>query len=111
MKLLLDANLSWRLVKKLANDYEVVEHVTRSGLPIPASDLAIWQYAHNHDFIIVTNDEDFANLLILRGAPPKIVLLRKGNLTTNLIADLLISKKEDIQKLNGDAQFSLLGIY
>lgn len=111
MKLLLDANLSWRLVKKLSGEFPMVEHVTRTGLPIPASDKAIWQYAHDNGFIIVTNDEDFSNLLILRGAPPKIILLRKGNLTTAQIASLLISRKEDILNLSNDTHYSLLRIY
>jgi len=41
MKLLLDANLSYRLVKKLAYTFPDCSDVTKTGLPIPAEDIAI----------------------------------------------------------------------
>ena len=42
MNLLLDANLSWRMVKKLSKCYSGVYHVDTCGLSIPASDIEIW---------------------------------------------------------------------
>ena len=65
MKLLLDANISWRLVKKLAGVFPNVLHVNDSGLPIPAKDEEIWNWALQNDFVIVTNDEDFLNFTLL----------------------------------------------
>jgi predicted nuclease of predicted toxin-antitoxin system len=38
MKLLIDSNLSWRLVKLLENDFPECLHVNRSGLIQPPSD-------------------------------------------------------------------------
>jgi predicted nuclease of predicted toxin-antitoxin system len=111
MKLLLDANLSWRLVRRLSNDFAVVEHVTRTGLPIPADDKEIWDWALANDFIIVTNDEDFSNLLILRGFPPKVVLLRRGNQTTDQVAALIIASRNDIEALHKNTHYGLLEIY
>ena len=95
----------------LSSDFPVVEHVTRTGLPIPADDKEIWNWALANDFIIVTNDEDFSNLLILRGFPPKVVLLRRGNQTTNQVAALIIASRNDIEALLKNAHYGLLEIY
>jgi len=56
MKLLLDANLSWRLVATLQQHFTDCLHVDNIGLPIPATDQAIWNYAKENEFLIVTND-------------------------------------------------------
>ena len=63
MKLLLDANLSYRLVNKVKEHFVEVLHVDndKTHLKYPAKDLDIWNYAKDNHFIIVTNDEDRAN--------------------------------------------------
>ena len=53
-------------------------HIENSGLPIPSKDLDIWNYAKGNDFIIVTMDEDFLDMINIFGFPPKVVLLRTG---------------------------------
>ncbi len=78
MKLLFDQNLSHRLVKLLDDLFPGSQHVRALGLA-EADDLAIWEYAVAHDFIIVTQDSDYSDWNKLRGAPPKIVWLRCGN--------------------------------
>jgi predicted nuclease of predicted toxin-antitoxin system len=111
VKLLLDANLSWRLVKRLSTNFASVEHVNKTGLPVPADDKDIWDWALENDFIIVTNDEDFSNLLLMRGFPPKVVLLRRGNQTTNQVAALLSASQADIEALYNSSHYGLLEIY
>ncbi len=83
MKLLLDANLSWRLVKLLKEHFKEVLHVKDTSLPYPSSDISIWNYALANNFCIVTNDEDFLHLLLQKGFPPEIILLKTGNKTTS----------------------------
>jgi predicted nuclease of predicted toxin-antitoxin system len=39
--------------------------------------------------LIITNDEDFEQLSRLKGYPPKVILLRTGNQSTQYYADLL----------------------
>ena len=56
MKLLYDANLSPRLVDRLAD--------------LASDDLRIWQYAASTGFVIVSKDSDFHQLSFLRGHPP-----------------------------------------
>ncbi|MCU0348092.1 MAG: DUF5615 family PIN-like protein [Saprospiraceae bacterium] len=111
MKLLLDANLSWRIVKKLSIDFPGVEHVTRTGLAIPASDKDIWKWAKANQYSIVTNDEDFANPLMLRGFPPKIILIRRGNLASEQVAALLIESRNGIEALDKSEHQGLIEIY
>lgn len=73
MKLLLDANLSWRLAEKLQDIFPGTIHVNRSGIPAPASDVSIWEFARRNNFIIVTNDEDYLRLSLQKGFPPDVI--------------------------------------
>jgi predicted nuclease of predicted toxin-antitoxin system len=73
MKLLLDANLSWRLVENLAPYYEECLHVDFIGLAVPAKDIEIWNFAANNNCVIITNDEDFLNLVNLYCTPLETV--------------------------------------
>ena len=45
MKLLLDANLSFRLAPKLFSHFEECFHVDHIGLDLPAEDIHIWNHA------------------------------------------------------------------
>lgn len=111
MKLLLDANLSWRLIEPLSAHFPVVEHVNRINLISPATDQQIWEYARVNGSFIVTNDDDFLKILLLRGFPPKIVLLRTGNQSTEYLKELLIQYKEKIKALSDSPDHGLLEIY
>ena len=66
MKLLLDENLSRRIVSLIASHYPGSSQVALLGLE-RASDTAIWAYARQHDFIIVTKDSDFVDLSTVYG--------------------------------------------
>ena len=61
-----------------------------------ADDLAIWEYAKQHGFMIVTRDADYLDLSTLHGQPPKIVWLRTGNQTKAAVIHLLLKSKEAI---------------
>jgi predicted nuclease of predicted toxin-antitoxin system len=54
-----------------------------------ASDQAIWAFARDSAFTIVSKDDDFRGLALFRGAPPKVVWLQVGNASTSRIATLL----------------------
>lgn len=111
MKLLLDANISWRLVDKLKHDFEDCFHVDHVGLTVPAKDTEIWNYALNNNLIIATNDEDFLNLANYKGFPPKVILLRTGNQSNGYILHLLIKHKEDISALHTSQVYEFLEIF
>ncbi len=107
MKLLFDHNLSPRLVARLSDLYPNSNHVYLIGLD-QASDEVVWQYARDREFIIVTKDLDYNELVILRGFPPKVVWIRLGNCTTGQIEALLRLHNEDIKVLSEDLNLGLL---
>ena len=103
MKLLLDANLSWRLTPVLSEHFGECIHVNKTELPLPAKDTEIWNYAAANGYTIVTQDSDFLNLFETRGFPPKIILLRVGNMDRKTAEKILLGAKSYIIDLeNGD---------
>lgn len=88
MKLLLDENLSPHLVEALADIYPSSVHVHACGLG-SADDNAVWQYAKDNGFTIVSKDSDFQERSVLRGHPPKLIWLRTANCTSAEIENLL----------------------
>lgn len=111
MKLLLDANLSWRLVNKLKPYFEDCFHVDNVGLTVPAKDTEIWNYALVNNLIIATNDDDFLNLATDKGFPPKVILLRTGNQSNDYLLELLIKYKDEINALETSNEYGFLEIF
>ena len=111
MKLLLDANISWRLVERLKPYFKDCFHVEKVALPIPSKDAEIWQYALEHEIIIVTNDDDFLDYAHIKGFPPNFFLLRTGNQSSDYILSLLIRHKEDIALLHSSPETGLLEVF
>ncbi len=109
MKFLIDNNLSFKLVQSLEDYFQGTVHVSVS-LNVGSSDLAIWNYAVENNFIILTKDNDFDERSQLHGCPPKIVHLLCGNQTTSFILHLIISNKEQIIQFNSDDENCLLKI-
>ncbi len=107
MKLLFDENLSPQLVKGMAQAFPGSAHVHDCGLG-SADDLAVWRYARDNGFTIVTKDADFQERSILEGYPPKIVWIRRGNCTTAHIDALLRMHLDDMMRLESDAEASIL---
>ena len=99
MKLLLDANLSWRLAATLSEQFGECTHVNQTALPKPAKDTEIWDFAAANGYIIISQDSDFLNLFEIKGYPPKIILLRTGNKSRKEIAEILIYAKPEIENL------------
>ena len=73
MKLLLfDQNLSPNLVERLSDLYPDSVHVSEIGLDT-ALDRVVWEYARQHDYMIVTKDADFSEMSLPLGFPPKVI--------------------------------------
>jgi len=66
--LLIDENLSPRLASAMAGFFPSSIHIRDAGLK-GAADLEIWSFAQQRGFTIVTKDDDFRGLSLLRGAP------------------------------------------
>ena len=108
-RLLLDENLSEKLLPLLIEQFPESSHVRLIGLG-GASDTAIWEWAKNHLMLLVTKDEDFLDLSVARGFPPKVVCLAIGNASNAATAALLLQHAKAIGQLaqHPDAGFLLL---
>lgn len=95
MKLLLDQNISFRVIPLLLATFPEAQQVRDLELT-DASDIEIWNYAKQNSYTIVTFDYDFIDLSNLKGSPPKIIWLRLGNSSNLKIAHKLISNAENI---------------
>lgn len=88
MKLLLDENLSDRIIDKIIDLYSDSQHVKTLGL-LNTDDSLIWEFAKFNDFVIVSKDSDFHQRSLLYGYPPKFIYLRIGNSPTLKIVEIL----------------------
>ena len=79
MKILIDQNISFRLIAHINQVLPNIHHVKTLGL-INAPDYQIFRYARENNFdAILTLDEDFYNIVLAHGTPPKIIWLRLKN--------------------------------
>ncbi len=107
MKLLLDQNLSPRLVQELQEAYPDSTHVREFGLQ-SAPDVEIWQLAKKRGFVIVSKDADFHQMSFLYGTPPKVVWIRLGNCTTDEILEALRSHIARLKEFESNEEAAFL---
>lgn len=110
MKLLLDQNISRKLVKQLEDIFPGSNHVYLLNLQT-ATDEEVWNYARSNDFTIVTQDSDFNERSLIYGYPPKVIWLRTGNISTRNIKRLLRKHHKDILLFEKDKTLGCLQIY
>ena len=109
VRLLLDENLSERLLASLSDLFPGSVHVRGLGQS-GAHDQKIWERARVEGFVLVTRDEDFVGLSVLRGAPPKVVWLDVGNARNAVISALLRARADDIERFSKHEEHTFLAI-
>ncbi|MBI5451108.1 MAG: DUF5615 family PIN-like protein [Gammaproteobacteria bacterium] len=97
MKLLLDENLSRRIVPLLQTTFPDSSHVALLGLE-RASDLEIWQYAKDNGFVIVSCDSDFHERSLIEGHPPHVVWLKIPNQSKTVVLNILLEHSTEIEQ-------------
>ena len=95
MKLLLDENLSRRLVPFLLHDYPGSSQVVLLGMQ-SASDKEVWQKAREDGYVIVTRDADFQELSLVWGQPPKVIRLKTLNQSRAATLKVLVENRDAI---------------
>ncbi|MHB1734573.1 DUF5615 family PIN-like protein [Ferrimicrobium acidiphilum] len=95
MKLLLDENLSRRMLGILEPYFPESSHVSFVGLE-GAKDTEIWSFAGESNFVIVTRDSDFSELAALHGPPPKVIVLQISNCRWRDMASPIIKKHKEL---------------
>ncbi|MXY43965.1 MAG: hypothetical protein F4Y50_07940 [Dehalococcoidia bacterium] len=109
MRLLFDQNLSPHLQETLSHLFPESIHVRTVGLE-SADDVAIWEFARENDFSIVTRDSDFRQLSFTHGHPPKVIWIRRGNCSTSEIEAILRSRVPDLLAFFQDEQGAFLAL-
>ncbi|MBD2695196.1 DUF5615 family PIN-like protein [Anabaena catenula] len=107
MKLLLDENLSDRIVDKILDLYPDSQHVKTLGL-INTDDAIIWEFAKMNNFVIISKDSDFHQRSLLYGHPPKFIYLRIGNSPTSKIVQILRDNLSTITQFDSSDTESIL---
>jgi predicted nuclease of predicted toxin-antitoxin system len=110
MKLLFDQNLSQKLAKLLSDIFPNSDHVFLLGLD-ESSDTEVWEYARQNNFTLVTKDADFGDLSILRGFPPKVIWIRRGNCKTSDIETIMRDNLPAIEQLKHEQQIGLITLF
>ena len=109
MNLLLDENLSPRLLPRLDPLFPGLIHVRDIGLK-QASDETIWDWAKMNGYTIVTTDADFVAMSGDRGWPPKVIHLEECDHPLRIIEELLRTNAVRISEFCRDSQAGLLTI-
>ena len=109
MKLLLDQNLSPRLLRTLEAVYPGSSHARLEGLR-DADDAVVWEFARGHDFVIVSKDSDFHQRSFVCGFPPKVIWIRRGNCPTTDIEKLFREREAGILEFCADDIHAFLAL-
>ena len=111
MKILIDENISSRLVFHIQLAFPEVEHVKTLGL-LTANDFSIFMFARQNGYdAVLTLDEDYYNIQLTHGTPPKIIWLRVGNCSTNALAQVILDNADTIYGFLFDPELECLEIY
>src|SRR3989338_5435735 len=110
MKLLLDQNLSYKLIHDLQQKFPDSNHIRLLGLEF-ADDAKVWEYARINSFTIVTQDSDFYERSLIYGHPPKIIWITTGNVATQWIRDLLLENTEIVEEFAQNPELACLELY
>lgn len=96
MKLLLDENLSRRIVPFLQIAFPGSSQVALLGMETVA-DAEIWRYAKENGFVIVSHDSDFHERSLIEGHPPQVVWLKIPNHSRAAILNILLEQRVEIE--------------
>ncbi len=90
MKLLFDANLSPKLVTRLADLFPGSVHLFDLPRPRNERDSVIWDYAKQIGFDIITTDgDDYPPLVQRFGPPPRVILPESWRYPTSFAEELV----------------------
>ena len=89
MRVLLDQNLSPKLIQKLADVFPELESVYDHGL-IDSSDSFIFDWARRAEVsAVISADRDFVRLAERFGSPPKAILIDRCDFPSRIVEQLL----------------------
>jgi len=109
IRLIADENISWR-IKKLITQWDILP-VNEINKGERSDDFFIWKYARDNHYTILTFDEDFSELQNLYSYPPKVIWLRTGNISTQMIAEHLLKMENSIVSFLANEEMGIYEVY
>ena len=109
MRLLLDQNLSPRLIELLADLFPGSMHVKDVGLE-SATDDSVRAYGDQHGFATVSKDSDFRQHSFNYGQLPKVIWVRLGNCSAAEIEAVLRRLHDGTVSFKQDERRSFLAV-
>jgi len=110
LKLLLDQNLSYRLLARLEPLFPGSSQIHRVGME-HADDTVIWRFARENGFSIVTKDSDFYERSMVHGFPPQVIWLKCGNVSSPHVEEILVRSLDAISSFLQEKKAACLEIY
>ena len=107
MNFLCDVHIPIKLVKYLINANHKALHVNQMPDKWFTTDAAICNFADSNDLIVITKDEDFRNSFLLSRTPKKLVRIILGNISNQILIELIEKNLPLISKLNQENGFYL----
>ncbi len=92
----LDAHLPPKLASWFEYKFQIKAFALRDLGLRDATDMEIFEKARAENAVIMSKDRDFIELYFRFGAPPKIIILNCGNLTSKYLQEFLNDKVEKI---------------
>src|SRR5580700_4730945 len=89
MKFIVDAQLPRRLARELVSAGHDAMHTLDLAKGNRTPDKEITSIASAEGRVVVTKDEDFVTQFLLRGAPPKLLLVSTGNISNDALSHLI----------------------
>ena len=89
MKFIVDAQLPRRLARELSAAGHDAVHTLNLAKGNRTPDRDITSMAAAEGRVVVTKDEDFVTGFLLRGSPPKLLLISTGNISNDALSLLV----------------------
>jgi len=89
MKFIVDAQLPRRLARELVAAGHDAVHTLNLARGNRTPDKEVTFIAAAEGRVVVTKDEDFVTQFLLRGAPPKLLLVSTGNISNDALSHLV----------------------
>lgn len=97
MRLLVDAQLPPALAEWFATHGLPATPVRELGLR-DSDDGSIWNFACEHEWVLVTKDEDFVARCLTTSAAPTVIWIRRGNCTNRALFSWLEGLMSDLKE-------------
>jgi predicted nuclease of predicted toxin-antitoxin system len=96
LKLLLDENLSRRIVPALSERFPGSSQAGLLGLERSA-DEQLCDFAAENDFVLVSKNDDFPALVVARGYRPKLIQIALGNASNDEVLSALLGAADRLE--------------